>query len=178
PVFNDQWQTVALHHWGGPHREVSPDQNVNEGIRISAIVAQLKERAARMNANQQALLGEALNAPPPADFGTRVVNLGPPSGPQSISRAFTPLPVSGPYSYPIERAGSSEAGGGAPASRIDRRYSNRRGYNERFLPNFVVPMPQLNGAQRSQAARVRGVGENGNPFELKYEHFSVVLNAA
>ena len=21
PVFNDQWQTVALHHWGGPHRE-------------------------------------------------------------------------------------------------------------------------------------------------------------
>ncbi|MEJ7606323.1 MAG: serine protease [Bryobacteraceae bacterium] len=49
PVFNDQWQVVALHHWGGPHREVSArgrplSREVNEGIRISVIVNELQKR--------------------------------------------------------------------------------------------------------------------------------------
>jgi endonuclease G, mitochondrial len=155
---------------------VSPNKDVNEGIRISAIVAQLKQRAAHMNANQQSMLRDALNLPPPADFGTRVVSLATALGPQSILAATTPV-LTSPFFQPVEGAPLSEAGG-APASRIDRRYGNRRGYNERFLRNFTVPMPQLNTTQRSQAARVRGVGENGNPFELKYEHFSVILNSS
>lgn len=48
PVFNNEWQTIALHHWGGPWREVMSmsgqplSREVNEGIRISAIVGALR----------------------------------------------------------------------------------------------------------------------------------------
>src|SRR5262249_21630740 len=112
------------------------------------------------------------NAPPPDEFGTRTVALPTSLGPQTIFRPFVPRP-----SADIGSASSGEASGGPPASRIDRHYSNRRRYNDRFLPNFPVRMPQLNAQQRSKAARVRVVGVSGSPFELKYEHFSVVLNA-
>jgi endonuclease G, mitochondrial len=44
PVFNDDWDVVALHHWGEPFLEPIDDQgqsirrNVNEGVRVSAVV--------------------------------------------------------------------------------------------------------------------------------------------
>ncbi len=180
PVFNDQWQVVALHHWGGPHREVSAggqplSREVNEGIRISAIVKELRGREANMNAIQQNLWRRALETPlSPSEFGTRVVSVEFSSGPQNI--VATSQMTSSATPVVALNLGVGEAGG-APANRIDRDYSNRRGYNSRFLAAFTVPMPQLNSEQRASAARVSGVGETGNPFELKYEHFSVVLNA-
>jgi endonuclease G, mitochondrial len=171
PVFNDAWQVVALHHWGEPHRERSPQTKVNEGIRISAIVTELQTRSATMNSSQQQLLQQAFDAPLPQDFGTRLVRLST-AGPQSI---FPNPPVNSANVSESDRA--DERGGGAPASRIDRLYTNRRGYNDRFLTNLLVPMPQLNATQQGVAARVRGIGSNNNPYELKYQHFSVVLNA-
>ncbi|PZO71085.1 MAG: DNA/RNA endonuclease, partial [Sphingomonas taxi] len=48
PVFNSEWRPIALHHWGGPWREVFGDDgtptrvDINEGIRISAIVQDLR----------------------------------------------------------------------------------------------------------------------------------------
>jgi endonuclease G, mitochondrial len=176
PVFNDAWQVVALHHWGAPHREVSIDgrplrTDVNEGIRISAIVAELQERQTRMNSSQRRLLDDALKAPSLGDFGTRSFRI-PASGSQAI------IPNFGISDTPnlLTESTNAEREGGAPANRIDRTYSNRRGYNQRFLKDFVVPMPQLNAAQIKIAARVRGIGDEVNPFELKYQHFSVVLN--
>jgi endonuclease G, mitochondrial len=179
PVFNDAWQVVALHHWGSPHREVAADgrtlqTNVNEGIRISAIVTELQTRSARLNASQQQLLQQAFNTPPLQDFGTRQVQMPNDLGLQSI----LPNPPIDTLSIVVAASTADERGGGAPASRIDTRYENRRGYNERFLGNFLVPMPQLNAGQRSGAARVRGIGDSSNPYELKYQHFSVVLNAS
>ncbi|MFN7937760.1 MAG: DNA/RNA non-specific endonuclease [Bryobacteraceae bacterium] len=172
PVFNDQWQVVALHHWGGPHREVDAggqplDREVNEGIRISAIVGELKERSLRMDAAKQALLKTALEAPPPGDFGTRVV----------IPSVFPVPPPQPPTPTPALPPAPGGEAGGAPANRIDPRYSNRRGYNSRFLPSFSVPMPQLSAAQQNDAARRANSSGSSNPFELKYEHFSVVVNA-
>lgn len=165
PVFNDDWQVIAIHHWGEPHREVSAGgrqlrTDVNEGIRISAIVNELNNRASRMNDAQRRLLQDACTAPRIPDIGSRVVSVNPAPGPQAILTA------------PATRESA-----GAPASRIDRQYANRRGYNEHFLPGFPVPMPQLNAAQIREAARVRGAGTTSNPYELKYEHFSVILNA-
>jgi endonuclease G, mitochondrial len=173
PVFNDAWQVVALHHWGEAHRERSPQTNVNEGIRVSAIVAELQTqtRSANRNDSQQQLLQQAFNAPPPQDFGTRLVRI-PTVGPQSI---VPNPPVNSSNVSEFDRA--DERGGGAPASRIDPIYTNRRGYNDRFLADLLVPMPQLNATQQSDAARVRGIGSSSNPYELKYQHFSVVLNA-
>ncbi len=178
PVFNDQWQVVALHHWGSPHREVSVkgkrlDSAANEGIRISAIVADLKKKASAMTGAQKAMLREAMNAPPGSDFGTRLIG-GKTNGAQAIV-GDTMLEMQLWQDFP-KQAGASEAGG-APASRIDRQYANRRGYNPRFLRDFPVPLPQLNAAQRAVAARVRGMGRSANPYELRYQHFSVVLRA-
>ena len=69
PVFNDQWQVVALHHFGEPHLEKPSDDefenslHVNEGIRISAIVAELREKLTRMESqSQRQLLASALDA--------------------------------------------------------------------------------------------------------------------
>lgn len=44
PVYNNQWQVIALHHWGAPFLD-RPDggrQDINEGVRISRIVADIK----------------------------------------------------------------------------------------------------------------------------------------
>src|SRR3712207_816397 len=48
PVFNDQGEVVALHHWGGPQREVVGADgrplrgDINGGIRVSQMGADLK----------------------------------------------------------------------------------------------------------------------------------------
>ncbi len=70
PVFNDDWELVALHHWAQPFLEHQDDKgqqipvtiNVNEGVRISAIYKDLQSRLAGLPANQQALLREVLEA--------------------------------------------------------------------------------------------------------------------
>lgn len=66
PVFNDQWEVVALHHWGVPHREVELPggaplrRDVNEGIRVSAIVGELSATLSRLTGRKRAMLEEAL----------------------------------------------------------------------------------------------------------------------
>jgi len=67
PVFNDQWEVVALHHWGGPHRQDRDRdghlvrRNINEGIRISAIVKSLQEARGKLNSSARKLLDAALS---------------------------------------------------------------------------------------------------------------------
>ncbi|MEJ0077026.1 MAG: DNA/RNA non-specific endonuclease [Alphaproteobacteria bacterium] len=66
PVFNDDWEVIALHHYGEPFLEHTDDQgqpiptNVNEGVRISAIYRDLDQKAASLKPEQQDLLREAL----------------------------------------------------------------------------------------------------------------------
>lgn len=45
-VFNDQWETVALHHASVP-RDGQEGGVINEGIRISRVIGHLREAAAR-----------------------------------------------------------------------------------------------------------------------------------
>ncbi len=54
PVFNDQWEVIALHHWGEPTTLLAPDgsklrRDVNEGIRISRIVSDIRSRIDDVN---------------------------------------------------------------------------------------------------------------------------------
>jgi endonuclease G len=72
PVFNDEWEVVAVHHWGGttgfiklPSGITLPD-NVNEGVRASAIVNSLISRRETLAPEWQELLDEAI---PPAAAG-------------------------------------------------------------------------------------------------------------
>ena len=65
PVFNDDWQLVALHHWGEPFLDRSSfenavPQNVNEGVRISAIYRDLASRLDQLPNAWRALLQQAL----------------------------------------------------------------------------------------------------------------------
>ena len=49
PVYNDQWEVIALHHWGEPTQLKTPEgkslqKDLNEGVRISSIFNELQSR--------------------------------------------------------------------------------------------------------------------------------------
>jgi endonuclease G len=58
---------------------------------------------------------------------------------------------------------------------IDPDYARRRGYEPTFL-GADVPLPRLSDGLRAKAAAISGSGAN-QEYELKYHHFSVVMNA-
>jgi endonuclease G len=66
PVFNDEWDVVALHHYGEPFRALRapppPEipKEVNEGIRISAIYRELQRRLPALTGARRDFLREAL----------------------------------------------------------------------------------------------------------------------
>jgi len=155
PVFNDQWQVVALHHAGVKKRDeggrvLAVDGSVwtpamgadriayvaNEGVRISSIVADLRAmgESGALSADQRALLDEMLVGPP-------VVA---PAGP------VTPLQT---------------------AERALEIFQHVTGY----APNFLgpgVPLPTLSPAILADVApRIDGRGH-----VLEYVHFSLVMS--
>jgi len=75
PVLNDEWDLIALHHWGQPFLE-KLDENgnsipstVNEGVRISAICRDLMSRLPSLPLPQQELLKEVFAKPGAAGGG-------------------------------------------------------------------------------------------------------------
>ena len=96
PVFNDDWEVVALHHWGEPFlRRVDDDgkpvpNEVNEGIRISALVKNLKARRDEIPLAAIPLLSNAL------ELGENAIArpIGPRLGPPRLGPSSTPAPVS------------------------------------------------------------------------------------
>lgn len=51
PVYNSQWQAIALHHWGSPWIDRPKDgpREINEGVRISRIVKDIKDQLPALN---------------------------------------------------------------------------------------------------------------------------------
>lgn len=90
PVFNDEWDLVALHHYGEPSIEHTDDQgrpiptHVNEGIRASVIYAELDRRLASLPNGPRALLVEALELGRKAAAITTGPVLGPPRSPPTV----------------------------------------------------------------------------------------------
>ena len=66
PVFNNEWEPIALHHWAGPFHEVTGIDGyplateINEGIRISAIVNSVQEARQKLRGSSTAAIAEAL----------------------------------------------------------------------------------------------------------------------
>ncbi|MFJ7219369.1 DNA/RNA non-specific endonuclease [Amycolatopsis sp. NPDC098790] len=156
PVFNDQWEVVALHHASVPaagHAEYGGF--LNEGIRVSRLLAFL--RGQRFSADRQALVDRLGTRPerarPVADGGPQVLTL------------TTPVDIR----LRAEPATTAEAGG------IDPDYSNREGYDPGFLPGHTVPLPALPDALVPLAAENRQATSEPR-YVLPYHHFSVVLN--
>ena len=91
PVLNDEWEAIALHHWGEPHRErrTADGQpvptSVNEGIRISAIVKVLEGLRPELSPPRKALLDDALKADVPKSGESRPTPIPPaPSTPVKV----------------------------------------------------------------------------------------------
>lgn len=227
PVFNDDWEVVALHHWGTPYRAIvdnPPDKlpdDGNEGVRISSIIDHLDNELNNLENEKAELLREALNPAfrqPSLAVEKKIAEY---SAPNEINREeitsreemrkteimsksnenqandakivkdetvtwTIPLVVSvrldlnevaqsgaAATKTPVEteREDFAEA-----ASKFipDSDYNNRKGYNPNFL-GVKVSLPKLNDAQKQIVARLKS---DTSKYELKYNHFSVVINGS
>jgi endonuclease G len=195
PVFNDQWEVVALHHAGVP-APGHPGEFVNEGVRISRVVADIRRRAAELPAAAQALITAMLAfsnderttvaTAPATPTAPALTPAGVAAGAQAAAgthAAAAALAGTAPeataeaeadgtvrVTIPLEvrlRAGTAASGGEAVA--IDPDYANRRGYDPDFLGTgpLSVPLPTVTGPASDDALP-----------PLPYHHFSVVMNRA
>jgi endonuclease G, mitochondrial len=220
PVFNDQWEVVALHHMGVPKKNskgqyLTIDNKVwkpgddpsqlawvaNEGIRISKLVDFVEQ--APLQAGERALRAELFNPPsldegaaearPPLDF----VRLSPPAETQPQpglgQAAATSLAYPDGVTVTIPLTVTVRLGGGMisqvqaaqvePAALADQtlerveqdtHYENRAGFDPDFL-GFPAPLPQLTRKTLREVLPVPSASVD-NPYELKYHHFSVMMN--
>ena len=202
PVFNSDWQPVALHHWGTVHRWQGSGympNTVNEGIRISRIVRLMRDAQPSLSAAQSALLSEMLQKgvqgfpesvlePPvvaqPVTTGARQASTAAPAATGRINERggvtwTVPLEVSvnlpGLAPAAPEPVPSPPV---VPTGAHERTPSPRTGYRPDFIDGFIVPLPQMTSAQVKKIARIRPerVAPGENDRELRYEHFSIVMN--
>ncbi|MGV9366123.1 DNA/RNA non-specific endonuclease [Amycolatopsis sp. NPDC003731] len=155
PVFNDQWEIVALHHASVPatgHAEYGG--YLNEGIRVSKLLKFLREQP--FTPAQRALLD---------GLATRLERALPPDG--SSGGTSPVLTLAMPFDIRLRAEPLT--------GRIDPDYANREGYDPAFLPGHTVPLPGLSDALVPLAAVNRQA--TGEPrYVLPYHHFSVVMH--
>jgi endonuclease G len=178
PVFNDQWEVVALHHASvadTQHQELGGF--VNEGIRVSRLLKHLQ--SLEYTPAEQALL-DTLTKPEllPLPAGAN----GTANGAAAGSPATTVVSAGGvtvPFELSIRLAGSArsaELGVSDEAIQIDPNYGDRPGYDPAFLgADYSVALPTL--AAELVAAAATSDQTTGEPkYVLPYYHFSVVIN--
>lgn len=193
PVYNSEWQMIALHHWGSPWGEpgdplVSASLEVNEGIRVSSIVRHLRRNLGsyppdmrpRLEAALAGAGGEAFAAEGPVEPIRR--SRAPSVEVDEDGRATWTLPIEisvclpvagdRPEPRPALAAPVPVAARNEPAG----AYADRKGYLPHFLPHFEVPLPRLGPSIEDDAARLLDPAPGENPFELKYHHFSAIMN--
>lgn len=171
PVFNDQWEVVALHHASVKAPEHTEFGGIlNEGIRVSAILGALE--SGQLAANQRELADAILNPPP--DMEGRAVTpppipVAPPStngsSPQSIRIPMTlevTLPQGATATLSVDPTVHPTPATSASPESIDPDYGTRRGYDADFL-GISLPLPRLT------------VGTDLASPPLPYHHFSVVM---
>ena len=188
PVFNDQWEVVALHHAAvRDPNQVALGGVVNEGVRVSRILAHAN--AQNLRGEQHALLAEVQSSPPllaprPAAGGPE--GAAPRPAVQATAAAavggttlHVHIPVDLTITVGAPQAGDGGAGTAAGEERvaIDPDYGDRRGYDPSFLGTgpLRVPLPVLPPALLARAVRMSG-DDGPDAHVLSYHHFSVVLD--
>ena len=181
PVFNDQWELVALHHASVPapeHPELG--KFVNEGIRISRLLAFISGQG--LAGPQRELVAGLLATGPgnetaaTAAGSPAVVPGGSANGSPALPAASVTVPLQ--VTVTVREQPAAAAGGLDEAITIDPDYTDRRGYDPLFLGPGAgeVPLPVLPAELVPRAAVSRQA--TGDPrYVLPYHHFSVVLNA-
>ncbi|QDQ90959.1 endonuclease [Rhodococcus sp. WB9] len=153
PVFNDQWEVVALHHASVRAPQHTEFGGVlNEGVRISRILEFV--RAQNLTRQSRDLVDDIV----------RAERTAPTESPVEHEREVT---VRVPLEITV-RLGSADSPAAArrpaepEAISIDPDYSTRGGYDVNFLR---MPLPLPRPGTPSVASQ-----------ELKYHHFSVVMH--
>ena len=187
PVFNDQWELVALHHASVPapeHPELG--RFVNEGIRVSRLLAFIgsQHHTTEQQALVAGLLGSGQRPTPAASAGgSATVSAGStPAGPRSEDSAASPTSVTVPLQITIRVGDQPPNATVAAAARdeaitIDPVYADRQGYDPQFLGAgaWEVPLPALS-AELMPLAAINSLATGEPRYVLPYHHFSVVLN--
>jgi endonuclease G, mitochondrial len=184
PVFNDQWEVVALHHASVPTPEHGAGTFLNEGIRASRILSYMSEQ--QFGVAQRALIDQlrsperiAVSAPP-----------SPPTSPPSTTQGDIDLAGNVSlgedsqalsWSIPLEltigiRSPATPRTATTPSAALealvepfrDEDLSRRQGYDDQFL-GVEVPLPNV--VDESLVSRL----DDGS-YVLPYEHFSIVIN--
>lgn len=200
PVFNDQWQVVALHHRAVPELR---EQNgaleyrlldgtweqlerigtrvrdqiswlANEGIRVSKIIARTGDLHMQAGAQASPLIQGLLDYA----LGVRAFDgVAPRASVNVVGGATAPEAVGLIAPAPVSANGTFAALERTQAPRRKVRplgfYAGRQGYDPDFL-GVPLALPQLTAQARrfGQPAPVRDATDN----VLRYTHFSVVLN--
>lgn len=217
PVCNNDWEPIALHHWGEPWLELNNGfgqplrRDVNEGIRISAIVKALRDRAPSLSGASASAVASVLElwsrSRRPGPVGSRTApgvelplrtaassESSSPGVSQRVSSDGTvtwtlpiefsvkvpwasqaasqpePAPAPGPAAPAIV----TKTGPRQPESAED--FSDRSGYEPGFISGLLVPLPDWSGVGY-RVARNQLALQGDDPHELRYHHFSIVMNA-
>lgn len=187
PVFNDQWELVALHHASVPapeHPELG--RFVNEGIRVSRLLAFIgsQDYTAEQRALVAGLSGSGQSPTPAASAGGSATgSAGPtPAGPRSEDSTASPTSVTVPLriTVRVEDQPPSATAAAAPrdeAVTIDPVYADRQGFDPQFLGAgaWEVPPPTLS-EELIPLAAINSLATGEPRYILPYHHFSVVLN--
>lgn len=213
PVFNDDWEVVALHHYGAPFKEKFDSDgkelpfHVNEGIRISCIYDDLMDKVPSQEGLKQELLRKLLSLESNGaavlrlpqlerrpqnprregadtnkddnmkfDENEREVKLSIPmmSGPVDVTiRVGATSGASGTTSVSRERNESPQLRRGAEGKRLDRDYSNRNGFDEKFITKVPVKLAKI---VKPVTDRIASLIDGTASGELKYQNFSVIMD--
>lgn len=150
PVFNDQWQVVAIHHKAVPapakDEEGEPEWLANEGIRISAIFNHLECNRMEDDDARRAL--------------------------DRLARGLGFSPLVQP-AVPVGEPDPGEAERRAPYPRTRWRAA-KLGYDEDFL-KVPLPLGPMYEPLRAQGKVAPLLDKPGH--ELRYFHFSSVVHA-
>ena len=173
PVFNTQWEVIALHHASVPTPTNAQYKFLNEGIRISRILQFLA--AAPLSPDFRSVIDTDLpasnHAGPVLPSTVPVPQVVPAPVAETTPLAPSPEPVviTVRYNGTVVRAvGTPEPLGEAEldteALGIDPDYTNRSGYDPNFL-GVTLPLPPPTPA----------LADVLSP-ELKYHHFSIRMH--
>ncbi|GAB7549422.1 DNA/RNA non-specific endonuclease [Cupriavidus sp. 8B] len=209
PVMNNSWEPIALHHWGEPFTEIKGRdgkplrKEVNEGIRISAIVKDLRNRAPVLADSSGQAIADALalwDASPTETAPALPEASNAPESPSSTRSGASVTHADGAitWTFPIEisvRAPLLEPQKTPTPPKVvtqspktlecgpEKRtvepldFSDRGGYEPGFIPGFVVALPDYgNVGYRLAENRMPHEGVE-DPHELQYHHFSILMNA-
>lgn len=202
-VCNNEWEPIAIHHWAGPALEITGTdglplrQDINEGIRISAIVKDIAARIPTSGTLSGALadliqfwksvprrspIGAA--APERAALDVAEPETGPRISSDGTITWVFPIEISvrAPLLDRKVPTQTTTPATIAPAftqpertGRASTDFGNRGGYEPGFLAGFVVPLPALSNIPYNLANN-KEASEGEDPHELRYTHFSIFMN--